>query len=117
MIERSCPLTGRWSKGCGFAYAAYFHSTALPDDGSGTPAVDEKGNVILLCANAPLPEHTDLGNRDLPGLSASGSIDDSDQNNLIADDMAFPILTAAALRHRGLALGHDEIAGRACTRS
>jgi indole-3-acetate monooxygenase len=131
-------LNGKWSYGSGFTHATYSHSAALLDDGEGKPAKDDKGNVIVLCAHAPIPEHTVLGNWDVLGLSASGSIDYDAKDVFIADDMVFPILTAAPLRqkeffslgvvglaaigHSGWAIGAsrrmmDEIAAYARTKS
>ena len=40
----------------------------LLDDGTGQPAKDENGDVIVLCAHAPVAEHELLGNWDVLGL-------------------------------------------------
>ncbi|MBN8998314.1 MAG: acyl-CoA dehydrogenase, partial [Rhizobiales bacterium] len=47
-------LTGKWSYGSGFSHATYSHSACFVDDGTGKPAKDEKGNVIVMCAHAPI---------------------------------------------------------------
>lgn len=131
-------LNGKWSYDSGFTHATYSHSAALLDDGAGKPAVDEKGNVIVLCAHSPIPDYTVPDNWDLLGLSASGSVDYTAKDVCIADAMVFPILTAAPLRqkeffslggvglaaigHSGWAIGAarrmmDEIAAYARTKS
>lgn len=131
-------LNGKWSYGSGFSHATHSHSAALVDNGEGKPAVDEKGNVIVLCAHATVDKHTNLGNWDVLGLCASGSVDYDAKDVFIAEDMVFPILTAAPLRqkeffslgvvglaaigHSGWAIGAarrmmDEIAAFARTKS
>ena len=50
-------LNGKWSYASGMYHATYTHSAALVDDGSGQPAKDENGDVIVLCAHAPVAEH------------------------------------------------------------
>jgi alkylation response protein AidB-like acyl-CoA dehydrogenase len=124
-------LNGKWSYGSGMYHATYTHSAALVDDGTGKPAKDDKGNVIVLCAHAPVGQHGLLGNWDVIGLRATGSIDYDAKDVFIPDDYVFPILTAepqrlkeffslgvvglAAIGHSGWAIGTgrrmmDEIA-------
>lgn len=93
-------LNGKWSYGSGFYHATFTHSAALLDDGTGKPAHDENGNIIILCSHAPVGDHKILGNWDVLGLSASGSIDYAAEDVFIADDMVFPIMTAAPLRQK-----------------
>jgi alkylation response protein AidB-like acyl-CoA dehydrogenase len=130
-VEGGYLLNGKWSYGSGMYHATYTHSAALVDDGTGKPAKDENGNVIVLCAHAPVGEHGLLGNWDVIGLRATGSIDYDAKDIFIPDDFVFPILTAepqrlkeffslgvvglAAIGHSGWAIGTgrrmmDEIA-------
>lgn len=95
-------LNGRWMYGSGFKYATWSHSACFVDDGTGQPAKDEAGNLIVMCAHAPIGEHTPLGNWDVLGLKASGSIDYSSQDVFIPDDLVFPILTASPQRMKEL---------------
>lgn len=95
------------------------------------PAHDENGNIIVLCAHAPVEDHALLGNWDVLGLRGTGSIDYAAKDVFIVDDMVFPIMTAqpqrqqeffslgviglAAIGHSGWAIGAarrmmDEIA-------
>ncbi len=55
-----------------------------------------------MCAHAPIPEHTQLGNWDVLGLKGTGSIDYGAENVFIAEDLVFPILTAAPQRLKEL---------------
>jgi alkylation response protein AidB-like acyl-CoA dehydrogenase len=114
-------LTGKWSYGSGMYHATWSHNAALVDDGTGKPAKDEKGNVIVLCAHAPVEKHGLLGNWDVLGLKATGSIDYDARDVFIPDDYVFPIMTAepqrlkeffsigvvglAAIGHSGWAIG------------
>ena len=114
-------LTGKWSYGSGMYHATWSHNAALVDDGTGKPAKDEKGNVIVLCAHAPVEKHGLLGNWDVLGLKATGSIDYDAKDVFIPSDYVFPILTAepqrlkeffsigvvglAAIGHSGWAIG------------
>ncbi|AYF01562.1 acyl-CoA dehydrogenase [Paracoccus yeei] len=137
-VEGGYALTGKWSYGSGFSHATWSHSACFVDDGTGKPAKDEAGNVIVMCAHAPIPEHKQLGNWDVLGLKGTGSIDYSAEDVFIAKDLVFPILTAppqrlkelfslgivglAAIGHTGWALGTgrrmlDEIAGFARSKS
>jgi len=137
-VDGGYRLTGRWSYGSGFSHATYSHSAAFVDDGTGKPAKDEAGNVIVMCAHAPIEEHVQLGNWDVLGLAGTGSIDYSADDVFVPDDLVFPILTAppqrlkelfslgvvglAAIGHTGWALGQgrrmlDEIAKFARSKS
>jgi alkylation response protein AidB-like acyl-CoA dehydrogenase len=114
-------LNGKWSYASGIYHATFTHTAALLDDGTGQPAKDENGNVIVLCAHAPVEDHDLLGNWHSLGLQATGSIDYAAKDVLIPDDMVFPILTAepqrmkeffslgvvglAAIGHSGWAIG------------
>jgi alkylation response protein AidB-like acyl-CoA dehydrogenase len=130
-VEGGYLLNGKWSFASGIYHATHTHTAALVDDGTGKPAVDEKGNVIVLCAHATADKHQLLGNWDVLGLKATGSIDYGAKDIFIPDDMVFPILTAepqrqeeffslgvvglAAIGHSGWAIGAsrrimDEIA-------
>jgi len=120
-VEGGYRLNGRWSYASGIHHATFTHSAALLDDGSGNPAKDEQGDVIVLCAHAPVGEHELIGNWDVLGLNATGSIDYAAKDIFIPDDMVFPILTAqphrqkeffslgvvglAAIGHSGWAIG------------
>lgn len=133
-VEGGYLLNGRWQYASGIYHATYTHTAALLDDGTGKPATDEKGNVIVLCAHAPVEKHEFLGNWDALGLKGTGSIDYGAKDVFIAEDMVFPILTAepqrlkeffslgvvglAAIGHSGWAIGAgrramDEIAAYA----
>lgn len=124
-------LNGKWSYASGIYHATYTHTAALLDDGTGQPAKDDNGNVIVLCAHAPVQDHDLLGNWNVLGLKGTGSIDYGAKDVFIAEDMVFPILTAepqrqkeffslgviglAAIGHSGWAIGAsrrmmDEIA-------
>ncbi|RWN93549.1 MAG: acyl-CoA dehydrogenase [Mesorhizobium sp.] len=137
-VDGGYRLNGKWSYGSGFSHATYSHSAAFVDDGTGKPAKDEKGNLIIMCAHAPISQHKQLGNWDVLGLGGTGSIDYAAEDVFIADDLVFPILTApplrqkeffslgvvglAAIGHTGWALGTgrrmlDEIAKFARTKS
>jgi indole-3-acetate monooxygenase len=137
-VEGGYHLNGKWSYGSGFYHATFSHSAALLDDGNGKPATDENGNVIVLCAHAPVEDHDLLGNWDVLGLRATGSIDYGAKDVFIPDDMVFPILTAqpqrqkeffslgvvglAAIGHSGWAIGSarrmlDELAAFARTKT
>lgn len=130
-VEGGYLLNGKWSYASGMYHATYSHSAAFVDDGKGQPAKDEKGDVIVLCAHAPVEQHGLLGNWDVLGLRGTGSIDYDAKDIFIPDDMVFPILTAepqrlkeffslgviglAAIGHSGWAIGvsrrmMDEIA-------
>jgi indole-3-acetate monooxygenase len=120
-VEGGYRLNGRWSYASGIHHATFTHSAALLDDGNGNPAKDEQGDVIVLCAHAPVGEHELIGNWDVLGLNATGSIDYAAKEIFIPDDMVFPILTAqphrqkeffslgvvglAAIGHSGWAIG------------
>jgi alkylation response protein AidB-like acyl-CoA dehydrogenase len=131
-------LNGKWSYASGIYHATFTHTAALLDDGTGQPAKDENGNVIVLCAHAPVEDHDLLGNWHSLGLQATGSIDYAAKDVLIPDDMVFPILTAepqrmkeffslgvvglAAIGHSGWAIGAsrrilDEMAKYALTKT
>jgi indole-3-acetate monooxygenase len=99
-VEGGYLLNGKWSYGSGFSHATYSHSAAFVDDGAGKPAKDEKGNLIILCAHAPIADHKRLGNWDVLGLGGTGSIDYAAEDVLIPDDLVFPILTAPPLRQK-----------------
>jgi len=99
-VDGGYRLNGKWSYGSGFSHATYSHSAAFVDDGSGKPAKDENGNVIVMCAHAPISEHKQLGNWDVLGLGGTGSIDYAAEDVFIADDLVFPILTAPPLRQK-----------------
>jgi indole-3-acetate monooxygenase len=137
-VEGGYRLSGRWSYASGIHHATFTHSAALLDDGSGNPAKDERGDVIVLCAHAPVEEHELIGNWDVLGLNATGSIDYAAKDIFIPDDMVFPILTAqphrqkeffslgvvglAAIGHSGWAIGAsrrilDEMAKLARTKT
>ncbi|MGD9916055.1 MAG: acyl-CoA dehydrogenase family protein [Rhizobiaceae bacterium] len=131
-------LNGKWSYASGIYHATHTHTAALLDDGNGAPAKDANGDVIVLCAHAPVEKHDLLGNWDTLGLSATGSIDYGAKDVFIPDDMVFPILTAepqrlkeffslgvvglAAIGHSGWAIGAarrmlDEVAKFAVTKT
>ncbi|MGA0542407.1 acyl-CoA dehydrogenase family protein [Neotabrizicola sp. VNH66] len=137
-VDGGYTLSGKWSYGSGFSHATWSHSACFVDDGTGKPAKDEAGNVIVMCAHAPIPEHKQLGNWDVLGLKGTGSIDYAAENVFVAEDLVFPILTAppqrlkelfslgivglAAIGHTGWAMGAgrrmlDEIAGFARSKS
>lgn len=99
-VDGGYRLTGKWSYGSGFSHATYSHSAAFVDDGTGKPAKDENGNAIIMCAHAPIEEHTQLGNWDVLGLGGTGSIDYGAEDVFIADDLVFPIMTAQPLRQK-----------------
>lgn len=120
-VEGGYLLNGKWSYASGIHHATFTHTAALLDDGAGKPAKDEKGDVIVLCAHAPVGDHDLLGNWEPLGLKATGSIDYGATDVFIPDDMVFPILTAepqrlkeffslgvvglAAIGHSGWAIG------------
>ncbi|MBX9456845.1 MAG: acyl-CoA dehydrogenase [Rhizobium sp.] len=137
-VEGGYLLNGKWAYASGIYHATFTHTAALLDDGNGQPAKDENGNVIVLCAHAPVDEHDLLGNWHSLGLQATGSIDYAAKDVLIPDDMVFPILTAepqrmkeffslgvvglAAIGHSGWAIGAsrrilDEMAKYALTKT
>lgn len=99
-VEGGYRLTGKWSYGSGFSHATYTHSAAFVDDGAGKPAKDANGNVIIMCAHAPVSEHKQLGNWDVLGLGGTGSIDYAAEDVFIDDDLVFPIMTAPPLRQK-----------------
>ncbi|RWC56695.1 acyl-CoA dehydrogenase family protein [Mesorhizobium sp.] len=99
-VDGGYRLNGKWSYGSGFSHATYSHSAAFVDDGTGKPAKDDKGNVIIMCAHAPISQHKQLGNWDVLGLGGTGSIDYAAEDVFIADDLVFPILTAPPLRQK-----------------
>jgi indole-3-acetate monooxygenase len=120
-VEGGYLLNGKWSYASGIYHATHTHTAALLDDGSGQPAKDAKGDVIVLCAHAPVDKHDLLGNWNVLGLNATGSIDYGAKDVFIPDDMVFPILSAepqrlkeffslgviglAAIGHSGWAIG------------
>lgn len=137
-VEGGYRLTGRWSYGSGFSHATWTHSAAFLDDGTGKPARDENGNPVIICTHGPVADHKPMGNWDVLGLRASGSIDYAAEDLFIPEDLTFPIATAqphrlkelfslgviglAAVGHTGWAMGAgrrmlDEIAGFARTKS
>ncbi len=137
-VDGGYRLTGKWSYGSGFSHATWSHSACFVDDGAGKPARDEKGDVIVMCAHAPIAEHGQLGNWDVLGLKGTGSIDYDAKDVFIAEDLVFPILTApprrleelfslgivgiASIGHTGWAMGTgrrmlDEIAKFARSKS
>ena len=93
-VDGGYRLNGKWSYASGIYHATYTHTAALLDDGNGQPAKDENGDVIVLCAHAPVEDHDLLGNWNVLGLQATGSIDYAAKDVFIPDDMVFPILTA-----------------------
>lgn len=99
-VDGGYRLNGKWSYGSGFSHATYSHSAAFVDDGTGKPAKDDRGNVIIMCAHAPISQHKQLGNWDVLGLGGTGSIDYAAEDVFIADDLVFPILTAPPLRQK-----------------
>ena len=101
-VDNGYLLTGKWSYGSGFSHATYSHSACFVDDGTGKPAKDENGNVIVMCAHAPIAEHEQLGNWDVLGLGGTGSIDYGAKDVFIAEDLVFPILTAPPMRQKEL---------------
>jgi alkylation response protein AidB-like acyl-CoA dehydrogenase len=120
-VDGGYRLTGRWSYASGIHHATFTHTAALLDDGTGKPAKDDHGDVVVLCAHGPVEHYELLGNWDVLGLSATGSIDYAAKDVFIPDDMVFPILTAqphrqkeffslgvvglAAIGHSGWAIG------------
>ncbi|SFU22040.1 acyl-CoA dehydrogenase family protein [Mesorhizobium sp. YR577] len=137
-VDGGYRLNGKWSYASGIYHATYTHTAALLDDGNGQPAKDENGNVVVLCAHAPVGDHDLLGNWEVLGLQGTGSIDYAAKDVFIADDMVFPILTAepqrqkeffslgvvglAAIGHSGWAIGAsrrllDEVAKFALTKT
>ncbi len=101
-VEGGYRLSGKWSYGSGFSHATYSHSAAFVDDGNGKPAKDANGNVIVMCAHAPIDEHKQLGNWDVLGLGGTGSIDYAAEDVFIPEDLVFPILTAPPMRQKEL---------------
>jgi len=99
-VEGGYLLNGRWSYASGIHHATFTHTAALLDDGSGQPARNEKGDVIVLCAHAPVDQFELLGNWDVLGLNGTGSIDYGAKDVFIAEDMVFPILTAEPQRQK-----------------
>lgn len=97
-VEGGYLLTGKWSYGSGLSRATWSHSAALLDDGNGKPALDDKGNAIVLCAHAPVEKYEQIGNWDVLGLRATGSIDHTAKDVFIPEDYVFPIMTAKPLR-------------------
>ena len=93
-------LNGKWSYASGIYHATHTHTAALVDDGTGQPAKDANGDVIVLCAHAEVGNHELLGNWDVLGLRATGSIDYGAKDVFIPDDMVFPILTAEPQRQK-----------------
>jgi alkylation response protein AidB-like acyl-CoA dehydrogenase len=133
-VEGGYLLTGKWAYASGIHHATFTHTAALLDDGTGKPAKDDFGDAIVLCAHAPVEDYELMGNWDVLGLSATGSIDYAAKDVFIPADMVFPILTAkphrqkeffslgvvglAAIGHSGWAIGAsrrilDEMAGLA----
>lgn len=101
-VDGGYTLSGKWSYGSGFSHATWSHSACFVDDGTGKPAKDEAGNVIVMCAHAPIPEHGQLGNWDVLGLKGTGSIDYDAKDVFVAEDLVFPILTAPPQRQKEL---------------
>ena len=101
-VDGGYTLTGKWSYGSGFSHATWSHSACFIDDGNGKPAKDAEGNVIVMCAHAPIGEHEQLGNWDVLGLKGTGSIDYSAKDVFIPDDLVFPILSAPPQRLKEL---------------
>ena len=60
-------LNGKWSYASGIYHATHTHTAALVDDGTGQPAKDANGDVIVLCAHAAVGKHELLGNWDVLG--------------------------------------------------
>lgn len=137
-VDGGYRLNGKWSYASGIHHATFTHTAALLDDGAGQPAKDENGNVIVLCAHAPVGDHGLLGNWKVLGLQGTGSIDYDAKDVFIPDDMVFPIMTAepqrqkeffslgvvglAAIGHSGWAIGAsrrilDEVAKLALTKT
>ena len=123
-------LNGRWSYASGIYHANFMHCAALLTDGQGRPAKDETGNVIALISHVPARDFEFLGNWDVLGLKATGSIDIGAKDVFVPDDMVFAIgaepqrlkdllslgiVGVAAIGHSGWAMGAsrrmlDEIA-------
>ena len=99
-VDGGYRLNGKWSYASGIHHATFTHTAALLDDGSGQPAKDENGNVVVLCAHAPVGEHGLLGNWNVLGLQGTGSIDYDAKDVFIPDDMVFPIMTAEPQRQK-----------------
>ena len=123
-------LNGRWSYASGIYHASFMHCAAFLEDGQGRPAKDEHGNVIALISHVPAQDFKFLGNWDVLGLKATGSIDIGAKDVFVPDDMVFTagaepqrlrellslgIVGVAAIGHSGWAMGAarrmlDEIA-------
>ena len=99
-VDGGYRLNGKWSYASGIHHATFTHTAALLDDGSGQPAKDENGNVVVLCAHAPVGEHGLLGNWNVLGLQGTGSHDYDAKDVFIPDDMVFPIMTAEPQRQK-----------------
>jgi alkylation response protein AidB-like acyl-CoA dehydrogenase len=99
-VDGGYRLNGKWSYASGIHHATFTHTAALLDDGNGQPAKDEKGNVVVLCAHAPVDNHGLLGNWNVLGLQGTGSIDYDAKDIFIPDDMVFPIMTAEPQRQK-----------------
>ncbi|MRX50381.1 acyl-CoA dehydrogenase [Paracoccus sp. S-4012] len=136
-VEGGYRLSGKWGFGSGFSHATYTHSGCFIDDGTGKPLMED-GAPVVMCAHAPIPEHTQIGNWDVMGLKGTGSIDYTAEDVFIPEDLVYRVIAIEAQRQKELngigligiaSLGHtswamgasrrmlDEIAGFARTKS
>ena len=137
-VEGGYQLNGKWSYASGIYHATYTHTRRAARRRQRAAGQGRQGRRDCLCAHAPVDEHDLLGNWDVLGLRATGSIDYGAKDVFIPDDMVFPILTAepqrlkeffslgvvglAAIGHSGWAIGAsrrmlDEIAKFARTKT
>jgi alkylation response protein AidB-like acyl-CoA dehydrogenase len=88
-------VSGKWSFGSGVLHADWHHSGAfLYEDGK--PKLDAKGRPQVMVVNGQTKNLQFLGNWDVLGLRATGSVDYATEEEFIPDDLVFVFNDAKA---------------------
>lgn len=107
-------LTGRWSYGSGVLHSDFLHCGAVICE-NGKPRMKPSGEPEMLTFIVPMREAKMLGNWNVMGLRATGSVDYALDNVFVPADYTHPADSLAPLRGEGFfrmgiigctALGH-----------
>jgi alkylation response protein AidB-like acyl-CoA dehydrogenase len=113
-------LTGKWSYGSGALHSDYLHSGAIVYE-NGAPKMKPNGEPLILTTLVPTREGKMLGNWDVLGLRATGSVDYAIESVFVPADHCHPpdstdparggaffrmgIIGMTALGHTGFTMG------------
>lgn len=87
-VDGGYKVSGKWSFGSGIQHADWHHSGALLYEGDKLK-LDENGNPQVMVINGRTKNLRFLGNWDVLGLRATGSIDYATEDEFIPEDLAF----------------------------